>query len=165
MKQIIMRKLTALLTVVTMAVGLPGLAQPVTLTGTNYTQNFDNLSGGLPGEWILYTTATASTLGTISTAFRPGPGTNAWADTAGGFKNFASTTNYAAGTNFLGTEGISIQSNAVNRAIGVRPVSATDAGNSFALKVANTTGLGKFILDVDMLLLNAQTRSNNWQLD
>ena len=165
MKTHIQQLLTAFLSAVAVTVAIPAMAQPITLTGTNYTQNFDSLTAsGLPGEWILYTSATPTTLGTINTAFKGGA-TNGWADTSGGFKNFSSVTNYGAGTNFLGTESVATQNVVINRSLGVRPVSATDSGNAFTIKLANTTGFGKFIVDVDMLLLNPQSRSNNWQLD
>jgi hypothetical protein len=143
-----------------------GNAQPITLSGTNYLQNFDSLSGGLPNEWVLYTGASAITLGTISTTFFAAvSSTNNWASTTGGFKNYSSVTNYGAGTNFVGNEATAIQTNSSNRALGVRPVSATDAGNAFVLKLANTTGYGKFKIDLDMLLLNVQNRSMAWNMD
>ena len=161
-------KITKLITLLSLAVaiGAPQLrAQPITLSGTNYTQNFDNLgTSGLPGEWFLYTLATSSALGTLNAAFKGGS-TNGWADTSSGFKNFASTTNAGSGTNFLGTEAVAVQNTDTNRCLGVRPVTATDAGNAMTLKIVNTTGLGKFKLDIDMMMLNPQTRSNNWTLD
>jgi hypothetical protein len=145
-------------------------AQPVTLSGTNYTQNFDGIGSGLPGEWVLYTGASATALGTISTTFYGDltvyTNKTAWSDTGGAFKNFASVTNYGTGTNFLGNEAFITQSNAVNRALGIRSTSAFgDGGAAFVLKVANTTGFGKFKLDVDMLLLSPQGRTNTWNLD
>lgn len=166
MKPTIKQTLAALLSAIALTTALPALAQPVTLAGTNYFYNFDDLAvnAALPGEWVIYTLATSTSLGTLNASLKGGP-TNGWADTSGAFKDYASTTNYGAGTNFLGSEAVTNQNAAVNRALGVRPIGATDAGNAFVLKVANTTGLGKFKLDVDMLLLNVQPRSNNWTLD
>lgn len=166
MKKTIKQTLTALLGAIALTAAMPALAQPVTLTGTNYFYNFDDLAvnSALPGEWVIYTLATSTSLGTINASFKGGP-TNGWADFTGGFKDFSSVTNYGAPTNFLGTESVVIQNAVGNRSLGVRPISATDSGNAFVLKVANTTGFGKFKLDVDMLLLNAQPRSNNWTLD
>ena len=155
----------ALLTIGVVVATQQSQAQPVTLTGTNYSQNFDSLTAsGLPGEWLIYQNATVSALGTLVTAFKGGA-TNGWADTGGGFKNFASVTNSGSGTNFLGTEAVAVQNTDVDRCLGVRPVSATDAGNAFTLKVVNTTGFGKFKLALDMMLLNPQGRSNNWTVD
>jgi hypothetical protein len=71
----------------------------LTLTGTNYSQRFDNIGSGLPGEWLIYTNAKSTQLGT-ALAFNPMP-TN-WANTSFGFGNYASTIN--GGTNLLGTE-------------------------------------------------------------
>lgn len=147
------------------AVAIATHAQPITLTGTNYFQNFNDFgNSGLPGEWFLYQNATASTLGTLITAVKGGS-TNGWADTGGGFKNYASVTNAGSGTNFLGTETVAVQNTDAERCLGVRPVSATDAGNAFTIKIVNTAGFGKFKLDLDMMLLNPQGRSNNWTVD
>ena len=139
------------------------LAQPVTLSGTNYSYNFDNIGAGLPGEWLVYTNAKSSQLGTLVSFLTSV--TNTWSGTSFAFKNYASVTNTVGGTNFVGTEPISSQSNTLNRALGVRGVGAADPGCAFVLKIANTTGFGKFKMDVDMLLLNAQGRSNNWTVD
>jgi hypothetical protein len=142
-------------------------AQPVTLSGTNYFQNFDDLSGGLEQGWLVYSSATATSLGTLVafTNSNPSLTVNDWANFSFGFKNCASTNFTPAGTNFNGTEPLATQALTANRALAVRTTGANDPGNAFVLKVANTTGLGKFVLDVDMLLLSAQTRSNNWTLD
>ena len=171
MKTILKKILITLLGAAGLAVTPNLQAQPTNLIAppvngsTNYTQNFDSLTAsGLPTEWVLYTVVSASSVGTISATFKGGA-TNGWADTSGGFKNYASSTNAGSGTNFLGSEPTATQNTDANRVLGVRPVTATDAGNAFVLKLANTTGIGKFILDVDMMLLNPQGRSNNWQLD
>src|SRR5690349_19087765 len=76
-------------------------AQPVTLTGTNYFQNFDNLSSGLPGEWLIYTGASATSLGTLVSFTNANPAlpVNDWNSSSFGFKNVASTNDTVGGTN------------------------------------------------------------------
>ncbi len=107
-------------------------------------------------------------LGNIATTFKQPPydSTNAGLHLTGGFKNYRLNHQLRKEEPiFWVRKPLAIKTNVVNRALGIRPVSATDAGNCFALKIANTAGFGKFVLDVDMLLLNAQPRSNNWVLD
>lgn len=142
-------------------------AQPLTLSGTNYFQNFDNIGSGLPGEWLVYTNAKSTQLGTLLTLASSDPTAtiNGWASTSFGFKNLASITNTVGGTNFLGTEALTNQSGTLNRVLGVRPTGGSDPGSAFVLKIANATGFGKFKLNLDFLLLNPQTRSNYWAVD
>ncbi|HWC60542.1 MAG TPA: immunoglobulin domain-containing protein, partial [Verrucomicrobiae bacterium] len=142
-------------------------AQPVNLSGTNYFQNFDDLSGGLEPGWLIYTGATGTSLGVLTSFTNGNPAltVNDWNNFSFGFKNCASTNYTPDGTNFIGTEPIATQALTANRVLAVRTTGANDPGNAFVLKVANTVGLGKFVLDVDMMMLSPQTRSNNWTLD
>lgn len=130
------------------------------LTGTNYWQSFDGIGGGLPGEWLIYTNAKSTQLGT-PLVFNPMP-TN-WANTSFGFGNYASTIN--GGTNLLGTEAPANQYVFTNRALGLRTTGAADPGAAFVLKIDNTLGLGNFTLDLDFLLLSVQNRTNVWTVD
>jgi hypothetical protein len=132
----------------------------LTLSGTHYWQSFDNLGSGLPGEWLIYTNAKTTQLGT-ALAFNPMP-TN-WANTSFGFGNYASTIN--GGTNLLGTEASAIQYAFTNRALGLRTTGAADPGAAFVLKIDNTKGLANFTLDLDFLLLSVQNRTNVWTVD
>src|ERR1700722_12342405 len=102
----------------------------LTLTGTTYLQNFDNLSSGLPTGWSIDTGATATNLGTsgvksfltngvafYDTSFATGCyycgcGSNV---VSGAFKNCASGDNAGIDTSTC-TE----QTNATNRALGIR---------------------------------------------
>ena len=142
-------------------------AQPLTLSGTNYFQNFDNIGSGLPGEWLVYTNAKSTQLGTLLTlaSSDPAAAINGCASTSFGFKNLASITNTVGGTNFLGTEALTNQAVTLNRVLGVRPTGGSDPGCAFVLKIADATGFGKFKLNLDFLLLNPQTRSNYWAVD
>jgi len=130
------------------------------LTGTNYCQNFDSIGSGLPGEWLIYTNAKATQLGT-PLAFDPAP--TSWANNSFGFGNYASTIN--GGTNLLGTEVSDKQPGFTNRALGLRTTGAADPGAAFVLKIDNTKGLENFTLDLDFLLLSVQNRTNVWTVD
>jgi hypothetical protein len=148
-----------LVLVITTSIAWSAGAQ-VTLTGTNYRQNFDGIGGGLPGEWLIYTNAKSTQLGTPLT-FNSMP-TN-WAKSSFGFGNYASTIN--GGTNLLGTEAPANQYVFTNRALGLRTTSAADPGAAFVLKIDNTGGRGNFTLDLDFLLLSVQNRTNVWTVD
>jgi hypothetical protein len=157
------------------ALGVAGLALTVltgiqanaqlSLTGTSYMQNFNNIGTSLPAGWSVDTGATASFLGNnISAAFIATPAANtAWNATGGGFKNFASATpfaNYAAGT-------VALQTSETNRALGVRQISATDYRVAFVLEIANTTGLSNFDLSFKLQSLDSatSTRVTTWAVD
>lgn len=140
------------------------LAQ-LTLTGTSYTQDFNNIETALPAGWSVDTGATATTLGTsISSIFNGTPSnTTAWGSTSGGFKNFASATpfsSFAAGT-------VALQTSETNRALGLRQVSATDYRVAFVLEIANTSGLTNFDLSFKLQSLDSagSTRTTTWAVD
>ena len=133
----------------------------IALTGTNYTQSFDNLVSGLPPGWLVQTNATASTLGT-NVGFTTN--STSWGSTGGQFANFASTVNF--GTNVLGTESSAAQSTFTNRCLGVRQSgSFGDPGAAFVLRIANTLGFAQFKLSIDLNMLSVQGRSNSWTID
>ncbi len=135
----------------------PGAHAQVILTSSPYTENFDNLAGGLPAGFGVYTAATATSLGTAA-ALAPAPAS--WNATAGGFKNFASATGLRSGTP------AATQATAPNRALGVRQVSATDAGVAFAFAVANTTGKTDFALSFKLQSLDSTSgRTTTWRVD
>ena len=137
------------------------LSAQVVLSGTNYIQNFDGISSGLPPGWSVRTNATGSTLGSDATFV-----TNAtsWGSTAGQFANYASTLNN--GTNFIGTESTAIQSACTNRSLGLRQTgSFGDPGAAFVLQLQNTVGFRNFQLNIDLNMLSVQTRSNAWIID
>lgn len=120
----------------------------VTLTGSSYTENFDNLFSGLPSGFSVYTGATSSSLGTVATLTTTHTARN---NTVGSFKNFASLPNPdAAGT--------------TNRALGVRQTgSFGDPGAAFVFKLDNTTGITGIDLTFDLQSLDAASpRTTNW---
>ena len=75
----------------------PAVAQ-ITLTGTSYMQNFNQLASGLPVGWTVSTDATASGLGTSANAgFVPTATSWSAANSSGLFRN-TSSDNIGAGS-------------------------------------------------------------------
>jgi hypothetical protein len=136
----------------------PARAQ-LTLTGTNYTQNFDTISNGLPIGWSVRLNATATNLGTnvdFPTA------TKTWGDTTGEFGNCAANKSNA-GTNFNGAESTTIQAGCTNRALALRQTSSFgDPGAAFVLQLANTAGLSNLLFSVDLCLLRTNGYTTVW---
>lgn len=144
-------------------------AQPnLDLSGydTNYFENFNSIFDieGLQQWWTVRTDATATYEGNIA-AFT-WTGVN-WGVSSPLFRNCASTTsNY--GTNFIGTESTTIQTNCIDRAPAVRQTGTTgiDPGAAFVLRILNTTGKSKFRLSLDFLMLYVFTNSSTvWTVD
>src|SRR5262245_40959872 len=137
-------------------------AQLLTLTGTNYSQNFDGVGAGLPEGWSVRTGASTSSLGTtaaFSTTAAP------WkAATAGTFANFASVTNND-GTPFISTEDATTQAAATNRAPGIRLSNGTSPGTAFVLGITNTIGFTNFFVNLDILTLNTNSRLYSWHVE
>ncbi|WP_118952172.1 T9SS type A sorting domain-containing protein [Taibaiella helva] len=155
----------------TAASGTEANAQ-LSLTGTSYTQDFNNIAGGLPIGWTVRTGATATILGTDVTATKytgtVGTATE-WSTFSGGFRNSASATPfayYASGTSAL-------QASETNRSLSVRQVGATstsfpnsDSGAAFVLQLANTTGLNSFNLSFKLQSLDSTSaRVTTWKVD
>jgi hypothetical protein len=138
------------------------VAQLLTLTGTNYSQDFDGIGSGLPEGWSVRTAATASSLGTVA-AFSTAAA--AWkAASAGTFANFASVTNND-GTPFISSEDATTQAAATNRAPGIRLSNGTSPGTAFVLGIANTLGLTNLVVDLDILTLNMNSRLYSWHVE
>jgi hypothetical protein len=165
-------KITGILLTLFAAVSLQqASAQPITLTGTSYTNAFDTLENdmGLPAEWTTYTGATATSAGSIyawsSTSFTAVG--NQWTNTSGRFANQASTFSYSSGTYFLGTENRQIQTNEPNRCVALRQTgSLGDPGGAFVLKIAETANRKDFVLAVDFLNLDLSSpRTTTWTVD
>jgi hypothetical protein len=134
----------------------------ITLSGTSYTQDFNGIGAGLPDGWSVKTAATVSSLGSPATFVVAK--TN-WAASNGQFANYASATS-DGGTPFAGTETTTVQGANLNRALAVRTTAGFgDPGAAFLLHILNTTNLGSFQLNLDMLLLSVQGRSNVWTVD
>lgn len=136
----------------------------VTLSGTNYFQNFNSIGTGLPNGWSLRTNATAASLGNSAT-FLTSPAT--WSESTFGFKNLASTLSNN-GTNFNGSESLATQNGVTNRSLAIRQISGGgggDPGAAFAVQLQDSFGWGNFQLTVDLNMLSVQTRSTVWTVD
>ena len=150
-------------------------AQPITLTGSSYTNTFDTMETdrAVPSGWTLYTGATASGPGSIAafSAANYTASSNSWRGTTGRFANQASTFSYAGGTNFLGTETNNpVQWNEPNRCLALRQTGTAgtggDPGGAFVLKIAETAGRKDFVLSLDFLNLDPTSpRTTKWTVD
>lgn len=133
----------------------------LTLTGTNYFQDFNAIAGGLPPGWSIRVNATTSSLGIVTANYNAG---KTWADLVGEFGNCASTVSNS-GTNFLGGEPLGIQANCTNRALAVRQTAAFgDPGASFVLQITNTIGLSNLVFAVDLEMLKVNAYSTTWTI-
>jgi hypothetical protein len=131
----------------------------LTLNGTNYTQDFNAISNGLPAGWSVRLNATATNLGTnanFPTAAKT------WSDTTGEFGNSASTT-ANTGTNFIGNESTTIQGNCTNRALAIRQTgSFGDPGAAYTLQITDTVGLSNLIFSVNLCTLRTNGYTTVW---
>ncbi len=157
---------------------LATIAQPYSLVGTSYLQNFDGIAGGRPAGWSNYVSATSTSLGTLYTDTYPFGGTNfgryanvGGADTlscasdifGAGFKNCPSAD--IAGFDTLSCLSQTLQT---NRAFAVRQKSSGgyDPGAAFVFEIANTTGLTNFKLAFNLQSLDIiSTRVTTWTVD
>ncbi|OQP57469.1 hypothetical protein A4R26_24160 [Niastella populi] len=132
----------------------------VTLSGTSYSQNFDNIgTDSLPTGFTVRTGASASAIGTerdLTSAV------TAWNNSTGAFKNFASYNNGLASGASAAT-----QAAATDRALGVRQTGGFgDAGAAFVFQAASTTGLSSFSLDFKLQSLDVNSpRTTTWVVD
>lgn len=163
-----------------LALAALGAQAQATLGTSPYVENFDGLANGLPTGFSVYTNASATSLGTAPTTAQliltPGT-TTAWANTGGGFKNFASATLLNSKSS------ATVQAAATNRALGVRQTGSfgdgtstatppTGAGPAFVFQLANTTGKTDFALSFKLQSLDstiatssASGRTATWQVD
>jgi hypothetical protein len=133
-----------------------------TLTGTNYTQNFNTISNGLPSGWSVRTNATATGLG-ITTTFNNDP--VSWATQTGQFGNAAGTTNNLVAA-ASGAETSTQQGSFTNRCPSIRQTAAFgDPGAAFVFQIANTAGFSNLAFSVDLNMLSVQNHSTTWTVD
>jgi hypothetical protein len=131
----------------------------IILSGSSYTENFNNLGSGLPTGWSTRTGATSSSLGT---AVDFNTATLSWADSGGAFKNFASANNAGA----VSGDSTAVQAGYTDRALGIRQGGTFgDPGAAFVAQVADTLGFQSFDLALDLQMLSVQTRSTTWTID
>ncbi|MFM8914113.1 MAG: hypothetical protein ACKOE6_14545, partial [Flammeovirgaceae bacterium] len=135
-----------------------GTAQ-VTLTSSPYTQDFNNISTGLPSGWTVRTGATATALGSAAT---PVTAATSWTSTTGNFRNVAAAAGLTA------TSTVTDQNNSSNRALAVRQTGTFgDPGAAFTFQLTNTTGLSNFQLAFKLQSLDgtAAGRTTTWRVD
>ncbi len=145
------------------ALSTPSSPAQVMLTGTNYHQNFNAISNGLPAGWSVRTNATAGRLG------QPAPfrtSAKSWSDNPGEFGNCAGTL-ANCGTNYLGAEpALPVQSGTTNRCVAIRQTSVFgDPGAAFVLQIASTTGFSDLTFSLDLNLLKTNGYSTTWIID
>ncbi|MBL7773871.1 MAG: Ig-like domain-containing protein [Chitinophagaceae bacterium] len=135
---------------------------PYNLSGSSYTQSFDNLGSGLPSGWRVDSLVKPSGPLGNNAISRFSSTKAAWSSTTRGFKNVAS----ADGLTSTATSGL--QDSSVDRALAVRQVGASgwddhDTLVSMSFNVANTNGLSAFSLQFKIMSLSTTAkRYNNW---
>jgi hypothetical protein len=130
----------------------------LTLTGGVHRIGFDTLTAsGLPDGVLVYTNAGPDSVGTMVTF---DPAKKAWNDSAGAFKNVASTSGLASDSS-SGEQGGS-----ADRALGVRQSGAFgDPGAAIVAGVRNAVGFEDLTVSMDLLMLAVSPRSTVWTLD
>jgi len=159
-----MKKIALLLSGI--VVGFAANAQ-LTLSGTSYTQDFDNIETGLPTGWALFTYASSDSLGTDVSATKYVSAPTRWNWTTGNFRNVASADGLNASSD------TTAQNASTDRALAVRQVGytsgafpGTDSGAAFALQIANTTGFSDFQLSFKLQSLDSTSpRKTTWTVD
>jgi hypothetical protein len=147
--------------ILTLAAGQAATGQAV-LSGTNYTQNFNTISNGLPPGWSVRTNATAASLGAAA-AFNTSA--VSWGVQAGQFANCAGPI-ANNGTNYNGGESATIQGNCTNRCPAIRQTASFgDPGAAFVFQIANTAGFSNLAFSVDLNLLHTNGYSTTWTID
>jgi hypothetical protein len=133
----------------------------LTLSGTNYIQDFNAISNGLPAGWSVRLNAITNGLGT-NASFPTAPKT--WSSTSGEFGNCASTA-ANSGTNFTGDESTTIQGNCINRALAIRQTGTFgDPGAAFTLQITDTVGFSNLTFSVNLCVLSTSGRTNVWTI-
>lgn len=145
-----------------MSLCTPSALGQIVLSGTGYTQNFDDISHGLPPGWTVRTNANDTSLGEIAEI-----NTNAvsWGTTSRGFRNCAGTTDNS-GMAFEGTESAIVQAGATNRCPAVRQTTSFgDPGAAFVFQIADTLGVSNLTFSVDLNLLWTNSSSTVWSVE
>lgn len=131
----------------------------VSLSGSTFTENFNNLeASGLPAGFTVRTASSSTSGGTTSTLVTT---KTPWNNTSGNFRNVASATGLTA------TSTANDQDASTNRALAIRQTgSFGDAGGAFVFQIANTTALSNFQLTFLLQSLDAaSTRQTTWIVD
>ncbi len=147
------------------ALNVQSVQAQVTLSGTNYTQNFNTISSGLPPGWSVRTNASATSLGTAVTF---NTAAVSWGTQTGQFANGAGTTNNSLAA-AAGTESSAQQSAFTNRCPIIRQQASSpffgNPGAAFVFQIASTIGLSNLMFSVDLNMFSVQNRSTVWTVD
>ncbi|MBK6484253.1 MAG: hypothetical protein IPG01_14245 [Chitinophagaceae bacterium] len=130
------------------------------LGASSYSQNFNTIGGGLPTGWAVYSTGSATSLGTVATFTSTA---TTWGTTTGQFANYSSGNAPATSTDNATTQSLNS-----DRVLAVRQTAGFgDPGAAFAFQVANTIGMTNFSLSFNLMQLDptATTRSTVWRVD
>jgi len=156
-------KTKALLIALVGVLGVESKTYSQVLISSNYSQNFDTLSGGLPAGWGTYTQVTTSSLGSplAFTNTSPTATINSWSSTTGAFKNLASSEGLTQSSS------VSEQQNSLNRALGIRPTGTFgDATTNFASINFNFSTIGYQVttMSLDAMVLATEGRVKLWDI-
>ncbi|MBC6610080.1 choice-of-anchor J domain-containing protein [Hymenobacter sp. BT507] len=161
MKHFLLRMRSAA-TALALLCSIGSAAAQVTLSGSSYTENFDQIGTGLPAGFSVRTAAKADALGSVATLTTT---PTEWNNTSGAFKNFASATGLTAAAD------PTAQNASTNRALGVRQTGSfadgsANAGPAFVFQLANTSARTGFKLNFLLQSLDASsTRTTTWRVD
>ncbi len=126
----------------------------VSLSGTSYFQDFNDIGSGAPEGWSFLEGASSGETG-VSVDLKTSPTT--WSSTSSGFKNYASANGLSIDSSS------SDQGDSLDRAVGVRSTgSFGDPGAAFMFSVADTLGFSDFGLSFDAQILDEEGRSTEW---
>jgi endonuclease I len=133
----------------------------ITLSGSNYTQDFDAVGAGLPAGFRLSSNATATALGTAATFNNLIDANSPWNSTTSGWKNVASADGLVSSSNGAA------QAASTDRVIGIRQSgSVADPGAALEIQLANTTGFSAFSLSFKLQSLDITSpRITTWRVD
>jgi hypothetical protein len=152
-----MKSTVSILTVIVATSFSSVASAQVTLTGTSYSEDFNNLSSGLPTGWTVSTAATSTTLGTAAT-FTTDPISWGSAASSGVFRN-------TSGLNIAASSNSSTQSSNTDRALGWRPNLAGEREGAITLQLSNTTGFQNFNLSLSVYTFNDVTAVATYVLE
>ncbi len=135
----------------------PTSGSDITLATSPYTIDFNSIGNGLPTGVYVQTGAKATAAGANAT-FTSSKAL--WKTTTGGFKNFASATGLAEGSDS------SAQIASSNRALGIRQTGSTDPGLAFAFALNNITGKSSLSMSFQLQSLDTSSpRLTTWIVD
>ena len=120
-----------------------------------YTQTFNELGAGLPSGWTVRTSATSSSLGNLTNLNTTNP--TSWGNSAGASRISRRPRDWYP------MPSVTVQSNLVDRALGVRQVGTGGYDPGASINYAfSTAGLEIGSISLDLMLLSDQPRSTTW---